>query len=230
MISRRDFVAGRRDHGRGARRARVARRGAGRGGAAARGRSPTPRPPQPAAAPAPRDPRYTPVVTPNGATLPWRIVDGVKVFHLIAEAVEHEFAPGLKAHVLGLQRPRARPDDRGGRGRPRAHLRHQPAARADDRPLARHPPAERHGRRRRPDPARRSAPGETFKYEFTLRQHGTFMYHSHHDEMTQMALGMMGMFVIHPRKPRGPAVDRDFALMLTSGRSTPARSGPTRTR
>jgi hypothetical protein len=27
------------------------------------------------------------------------------------------------------------------------------------------------------------------------------MYHSHHDEMTQMALGMMGMFVIHPRKP-----------------------------
>jgi FtsP/CotA-like multicopper oxidase with cupredoxin domain len=35
-------------------------------------------------------------------------------------------------------------------------------------------------------------PGETFKYEFTLRQHGTHMYHSHHDEMTQMAMGMMG--------------------------------------
>src|SRR5947209_2145136 len=28
---------------------------------------------------------YTPVVTPNGATLPWKLVDGVKVFHLIAE-------------------------------------------------------------------------------------------------------------------------------------------------
>ncbi len=57
-------------------------------------------------------------------------------------------------------------------------------------------------------------PGETFRYEFTLRQHGTYMYHSHHDEMTQMALGMMGMFVIHPRNPKGPRPDRDFAFML----------------
>ena len=57
-------------------------------------------------------------------------------------------------------------------------------------------------------------PGETFKYELTLRQSGTGMYHSHHDEMTQMGLGMTGLFVIHPRKPEGPRVDRDFALML----------------
>src|SRR5215510_1879279 len=35
---------------------------------------------------------YTPVVTPNGSTLPWKIVDGVKVYHLIAEPVQnHEF-------------------------------------------------------------------------------------------------------------------------------------------
>jgi FtsP/CotA-like multicopper oxidase with cupredoxin domain len=46
------------------------------------------------------------------------------------------------------------------------------------------------------------AKGETFKYEFTLRQHGTFMYHPHHDEMTQMAMGMMGMIVVHPRSLR----------------------------
>jgi FtsP/CotA-like multicopper oxidase with cupredoxin domain len=51
-------------------------------------------------------------------------------------------------------------------------------------------------------------------YEFTLRQHGTFMYHSHHDEMTQMGMGMTGMFVIHPRNAQGPRPDRDFALML----------------
>jgi manganese oxidase len=56
-------------------------------------------------------------------------------------------------------------------------------------------------------------PGETFKYEFTLRQHGTQMYHSHHDEMTQMALGTVGPFVIHPRHPKGPRPDRDFAFM-----------------
>jgi hypothetical protein len=40
------------------------------------------------------------------------------------------------------------------------------------------------------------------------------MYHSHQDEMTQMALGMMGLFVIHPRNPRARP-DRDFALLLS---------------
>ena len=44
---------------------------------------------------------YTPVVTPNGVTLPWKVIDGVKVFHLIAEEFEHEFAPGLKARCWG---------------------------------------------------------------------------------------------------------------------------------
>ena len=29
------------------------------------------------------------VVTPNGVSLPFRVVDGVKVFHLIAEPVDH---------------------------------------------------------------------------------------------------------------------------------------------
>lgn len=59
-------------------------------------------------------------------------------------------------------------------------------------------------------------PGETFKYEWTWRQHGTFMYHSHHDEMTQMGMGLMGMIVVHPRKPSaGYKVDRDFAIMLS---------------
>jgi hypothetical protein len=55
--------------------------------------------------------------------------------------------------------------------------------------------------------------GETFAYEFTVRHPGTFMYHPHYDEMTQIALGMAGMFIVHPRQPRGPRVDRDFALM-----------------
>ena len=40
---------------------------------------------------------YTPVITPTGSSLPWKIVDGVKVYHLIAEEVINEFAPGLKA-------------------------------------------------------------------------------------------------------------------------------------
>ncbi|MFY9342169.1 MAG: multicopper oxidase domain-containing protein [Planctomycetota bacterium] len=58
-------------------------------------------------------------------------------------------------------------------------------------------------------------PGETFRYEFTLRQHGTFMYHSHHDEMVQMAMGLMGMIVVHPRAPAEPPPERDFVYMLS---------------
>src|SRR5688572_14487797 len=56
-------------------------------------------------APSPRPGRpnldYHPVITPNGASLPFEVVDGVKVFHLIAEEVDHEFAPGLKASCWG---------------------------------------------------------------------------------------------------------------------------------
>jgi hypothetical protein len=68
-------------------------------------------------------------------------------------------------------------------------------------------------------------PGETFKYEFTLRQSGTCMYHSHHDEMTQIALGLTGLFVIHPRRARR-RVDRDFAIMLHEWRIDPGAKRP----
>jgi hypothetical protein len=52
------------------------------------------------------------------------------------------------------------------------------------------------------------------------------MYHSHHDEMTQIALGMTGLFVIHPRTPRGPKIDRDFAIMLHEWRIRPGARRP----
>ena len=45
---------------------------------------------------------YKPVVVPTGYTLPWKIVDGVKVFHLIAEEVEHAFDAGLRAKCWAL--------------------------------------------------------------------------------------------------------------------------------
>src|SRR5690606_21087835 len=37
--------------------------------------------------------------------------------------------------------------------------------------------------------------------------------HSHFDEMIQIAPGMVGTFVVHPKVPVGPRVDRDFVLM-----------------
>jgi hypothetical protein len=58
--------------------------------------------------------------------------------------------------------------------------------------------------------------GKTFVYEFVARRPGTFMYHPHADEMVQMAMGMMGSFVIHPKDPAFMRVDRDFVFLLNA--------------
>ena len=70
------------------------------------------------------------------------------------------------------------------------------------------------------------APGETWVYEFELVQHGTHMFHSHHDTMTQEGLGLTGMFVIHPKQSDRAPVDRDFALMLHEWRIDAGASRP----
>jgi hypothetical protein len=55
----------------------------------------------PAAAAPPNGRPYNPVVTLNGWSLPWRMNDGVKEFHLVAEPVVREIAPGMKANLWG---------------------------------------------------------------------------------------------------------------------------------
>ncbi|WP_438481148.1 multicopper oxidase family protein [Oleiharenicola lentus] len=160
---------------------------------------------------------YRPVITPNSATLPWKIIEGVKVFHLIAEPVVHEFAPGLVANCWGYNGRVHGPTLEAVEGdRVRIYVTNRL-----DAPTTVHwhgilLPSGMDGVggvSQKP-----INPGETYKYEFTLKQHGTYMYHSHHDEMTQMQLGMMGMFIIHPKNPKGPLPDRDYAMMLSEWR------------
>jgi FtsP/CotA-like multicopper oxidase with cupredoxin domain len=59
-------------------------------------------------------------------------------------------------------------------------------------------------------------PGKTFVYEFEMKNSGTFMYHPHSDEMVQMAMGMMGMVIVHPRDPAFRPVDRDFVFIMST--------------
>jgi FtsP/CotA-like multicopper oxidase with cupredoxin domain len=59
-------------------------------------------------------------------------------------------------------------------------------------------------------------PGQTYVYEFTAQRAGTFMYHPHADETTQMAMGMMGFWVTHPRDPQSLPVDRDYVFLLNA--------------
>jgi manganese oxidase len=152
------------------------------------------------------------VVTPNGTTLPLQVRDGVKIGHLVAEPVEHEFAPGMRAECWGYNGSTPGPTIEAVEGdRVRFYVtNHLPEATT----------VHWHGiilasgmdgvagLTQKP-----IMPGETFMYEFTLKYPGTFMYHPHYDEMTQIALGMAGMLIVHPKVPRGPRVDRDFVLM-----------------
>ena len=55
-------------------------------------------------------------------------------------------------------------------------------------------------------------PGESFTYEFTINQNGTFFYHSH-GAMQEM-MGMIGLFVVHPKTPNKPHCHKDFGLIL----------------
>ncbi len=55
-------------------------------------------------------------------------------------------------------------------------------------------------------------PGGRFVYEFTLHQEGTYFYHAH-GAMQEM-MGLIGMFIIHPRAPHRPAVDHDYGIIL----------------
>jgi FtsP/CotA-like multicopper oxidase with cupredoxin domain len=168
---------------------------------------------------------YMPIVTPNGVTLPWKIVDGVKVFHLIAEEFEHEFAPGLKAKCWGYNGRTPGPTIEAVEGdRLRIYVTNnlpEPTSVHWHGVLLPNGMDGVAGLTQKP-----IAPGETFRYEFILRQHGTHMYHPHFDEMTQMALGMMGLFVIHPRNPKGPRPDRDFAIILSEWRIEPGTMRP----
>jgi FtsP/CotA-like multicopper oxidase with cupredoxin domain len=56
-------------------------------------------------------------------------------------------------------------------------------------------------------------PGETFTYQFDVKQNGTFWYHSH--SAFQEQTGLYGAIVIDPAKPDPVAYDRDYVVVLS---------------
>ncbi|KHK50950.1 copper oxidase [Ralstonia sp. A12] len=160
---------------------------------------------------------YNPVVTLNGWTCPWRMKNGVKEFHLVAEPVVREMAPGFKAHLWGYNGQSPGPTIEVVEGdRVRIFVTNR---------LPEQTSLHWHGQRL-PNgmdgvaglTQKAIPPGKTFVYEFTARRPGTFMYHPHGDEMVQMAMGMMGFWVTHPKAahPLIDEVQRDFCFLLSS--------------
>ena len=158
-----------------------------------------------------------PVVTPDVPKLPFTVEHGVKVFHLTAEVVKREFLPASPmgppkvVDVWGYNGSMPGPTievNEGDRVRVVFHNRLPEMSTVhwhglevpigmDGMPFVSQPPVE---------------PGGSFTYEFTLNQNGTFFYHSH-GAMQEM-MGMIGLFVIHPKTPSRPRVDKDFGLIL----------------
>jgi FtsP/CotA-like multicopper oxidase with cupredoxin domain len=153
------------------------------------------------------------VETPNGTTLPYRMVGGVKEFHLIAEPVKRELAPGMTINAWGYNGQTPGPTIEAVEGdRVRLLVTNKLPEATSVHWHGVILPNGMDGVAGLNQP--HIQPGETYAYEFTLKQHGTQMYHPHSDEMVQMAMGMMGFFIIHPRTPPSPRVDRDFCIFV----------------
>ena len=168
---------------------------------------------------------YVPVETLNGVTMPWKMENGVKVFHLVAEPVDREFAPGMIVKCWGYNGVTPGPTIEAVQGdRVRFLVTNKLPERTSVHWHGILLPNGMDGVSGLTQP--HIEPGETYVYEFTLKEAGTFMYHPHSDEMVQMALGMMGLFIVHPRAPENPRIDRDFAIMLHEWFIAPGTARP----
>ncbi len=166
---------------------------------------------------------YVPVEVPDVPSLPWRLEGGVKVFHLVPEVVKTQFTPWKTINTWGYNGSTPGPTievNEGDRVRievenrlPEATVMHWHGIEV---------PIEMDGVEGISQDF--IAPGETFVYEFTLHQHGTFFYHSHRP-MLQM-MGMIGLFVVHPRNRYEPHCDRDFGLILQEWATLPSNPTP----
>jgi len=168
---------------------------------------------------------YVPVVTPNGSSLPWVLKDGVKEFRLVAEPVKREFAPGMIVNAWGYNGMTPGPTIEVVEGdRVRFIVTNKLPERTSVHWHGILLPNGMDGVAGLNQP--HIQPGETYVYEFTLKQHGVHMYHPHFDEMVQMAMGMMGFFVVHPKVPEVPKVDRHFVVMLHEWSVEPGTATP----
>ena len=164
-----------------------------------------------------------PVQTPHSPKLPYRLEGGVKVFELVAQVVKREFLPGKVVDVWGYNGSMPGPTIEVRQGdRVRIHFKNELPEVSTVHWHGLEVPIEMDGVPAISQPL--VPPGGSFTYEFTLHQHGTFFYHSHMP--MQEMMGMIGFFIIHPRTPYRPQVDKDFGLILQEWAILPGSTIP----
>jgi manganese oxidase len=171
----------------------------------------------------PYDGAFLPVQTLDVPDLPWTMDHGVKVFHLVAEPVKRRIHPHKTLDLWGYNGTSPGPTIQIMQGdRVRIIVdNHLPESTSmhwhgfeipngmDGVP----------GTTQAPIP-----PGGRYVYEFTLHQEGTYFYHSH--MAMQQLIGMIGAFIMHPRRPYEPRVAKDFAIILQEYAVLPNNSVP----
>jgi len=151
-----------------------------------------------------------------------RVVDGVKVFELTIDEVDHQIYAGKDA-IPGLGYNRSWPG-------PRLTVVEGDRVRATfTNNMNETTGVHFHGQRLpndmdgvphvTQDPIK---PGESFTYEFTARTPGSHMYHSHHNATDQVGRGLLGAFIVEPKDP-AQRYDRLFGAPRTSSGSRTMR-------
>jgi FtsP/CotA-like multicopper oxidase with cupredoxin domain len=189
--------------------------------------APNPAPPSPAAAAAAMDAMHEagikafPAKTEGKGNqlLKPTIVGGVKVFEITATQIQWETAPGQKVEAWAYNEQVPGPQIRVREGDRVKFVVHNKLTEStavhfhglelpngmDGVPFITQPPIK---------------PGESFTYEFTVPEgnHGSHMYHSHHNSAKQVGLGLLGAFIVEPKRPmKIEKVDVDYVMILNDG-------------
>ena len=189
--------------------------------------APNPAPPSPAAAAAAMDAMHEAGIKAFPAKtrgignqlLAPKLIGGVKVYEITASQMKWETAPGQTVEAWAYNEQVPGPQIRvreGDRVRMIVHNKLTESTAVhfhglelpnamDGVPFITQPPIK---------------PGESFTYEFTvpMGNHGSHMYHSHHNAAKQVGLGLLGAFIVEPRKPKAiEKVDVDYVMILNDG-------------
>ena len=155
----------------------------------------------------------------GGQLLAPRIENGVKVYELTAEKIRWETAPGQTVEAWAYNKQVPGPQIRVCEGDRVRFILHNKLDQStavhfhglelpnnvDGVPFITQPPVKS---------------GASYTYEFTVPEgnHGSHMYHSHHNAAQQVGLGLLGAFIVEPKNPSEiERADVDYTLILNDG-------------
>ena len=146
-----------------------------------------------------------------------RLEKGVKVYDLTAEEIQWEVEPGRKTKAWAYNGQVPGPQIRVREGdRVRVNLTNKLPESTSIHFHGLELPNDQDGVPFLTQPPVKS--GESYTYEFTVPNAGSHMYHSHHNAAMQVGLGLLGAFIVEPRRPvAAHRADVDYVMVINDG-------------